>query len=157
MPWLLSPCTNILVRHGSLDGILQGFWETANPEPWFSSQQKGNQPKIASDTKGIPRQLSSALSQERPEHKSAQRGEGRSEGWCCLDWRCCFPLISLLIIICHWSQIRSQSVCSYAVFCVNWSRKKRIPELQKKLCSLIFWQIPKLPSFLQQFLHFQSF
>lgn len=139
MPWLLSPSTNILVRHGSLDGILQGFLEIASPELWFSRYKKAiisqRQPEIS---RVCPGSFPSALSQET-RGKAAQRDEGGSKGWYCLDWRCFFPLISLLVTICHRNQIKSQSVCSCVLFCVNGSRKKRIPELQKKLFSLKFW------------------
>lgn len=74
--WLLSPSTNTLVRHGSLDGILQGFLEIAIPEPWFSRQQKGNpKPKTARDIKGMSRQLS----------QCPQPGETRTQA-CTVGW-----------------------------------------------------------------------
>lgn len=101
--------------------------------------QKGNhKPETARDIKSMSRQLSQCPQPGETRGEAAERDEGRSKGWCCLHWRC-FPLISLLITICHRNQIKSQSVCSCVVFCVNWSRKKRIPELQNKQFSPSFW------------------
>lgn len=75
-PWLLSPLTSILVRHGSLDGISQGFLEIATPELWFSRQQKGDpKPKATSDIEGMSRQLSQCP------QPGETRAQACTEGW----------------------------------------------------------------------------
>lgn len=119
-PLLLSPVTNILVRHGSLDGILQGFFlEIANPELWLSRQQKDNhKPKTASDIKGMSRQFSQCPQpRERPEHESAQRDEEQRLMLPGLDG---VPLSSPCSLQLHRSQIRSVFY-SFVVFCVVWT------------------------------------
>lgn len=150
-PLLLSPVTNILVRHGSLDGILQGFFlEIASPEPWLSRQQKDNhKPKTASDIKGMSRQLSQCPQpRERPEHESAQRDE---------EQRLMLPGLDGVLLSSACSLQFATEVKSDQYFIPLWFSVWSGPELQKKLFSLIFSQIPKPPSLLQQFLHFQSF
>lgn len=132
MLWLLHPTTEILIRHRFLDGILHGFLEIANPE--FSSY----------------RQHKGVISQSGATFPQPSTRRGRSMGLHGGMWagaKAAAACVGDVISPSHpcWLQYATEAksdqhgVCSSVVCYVCWSRKNRIPDLQKKLFALTFW------------------
>lgn len=140
---LLSPSTNILISPRFLDDALRGFLEIANPEWWISSYRQHKvvisqrEPEISRvmGRAGFP-EHSTRIDQSTRLHGGMRAG-AKAAASCVGD--VISPSPPCWLQYATEAKSEQRGVCSNAILCANWSRKKRIPELQRKPFALTFW------------------